>query len=377
MNPLVSIVVPCYKLAHLLPQCVSSILQQSYQNFEILIMDNCSPDNTPQVATSFGDLRVRHIRNEVNLGHVRNFNKGITLSKGKYVWLVSADDWLRSRDVLQDYVGLMERNPEVGYVFCRAIEVQGSREVGPAPWTDCGKDARIWKGREFLLRLIRQNCIVLSSALVRRDCFDKVGLLALEMPHANDWYLFCLLTIHYQVAYVPETMVFVRIHENSLTSLFNQAGSPVCIIDELSVLWRVAHEAELAGVISNRRAFNETIATRAARALTYGQRGCSVPGLSNADFEALLQKHVKDATDEVDLRARVHMAVGDEEFWHGKYKRALQAYREALQLHPWWIRTWIKYLLLYTGGLGLRVRRLILSARESHASPEAMREKVL
>jgi len=63
MNPLVSFVVPCYKFAHLLPQCVNSILEQTYQNYEILIMDNCSPDTTPEVAASFKDPRVKHIRN--------------------------------------------------------------------------------------------------------------------------------------------------------------------------------------------------------------------------------------------------------------------------------------------------------------------------
>ena len=117
MNPLVSFVVPCYKLAHLMPQCVNSILRQSYENYEILIMDNCSPDNTPEVSASFGDPRVKLVRNETNLGHVRNFNKGITLASGKYVWLISPDDWLRGDDALAKYVDLMEQNPGVGYTF--------------------------------------------------------------------------------------------------------------------------------------------------------------------------------------------------------------------------------------------------------------------
>src|SRR6266851_3547325 len=146
MAPLVSFVVPCYKLAHLLPQCIESILGQTYRDFEILIMDNCSPDNTPEVAASFNDPRVKHIRNETNIGHVRNFNKGITMARGKYVWLVSADDWLRSPDVLRRYVDVMERNPGVGYVFCRAIEVQGSKQVKVLQWTNCGPQDRIWDG---------------------------------------------------------------------------------------------------------------------------------------------------------------------------------------------------------------------------------------
>src|SRR5215831_9756912 len=78
-SPLVSIVIPCYKHAHFLPQCVNSVLRQTYQDYEILIMDNRSPDNTPEVARSFNDFRVKHIRNEENIGHIRNFNKGISI----------------------------------------------------------------------------------------------------------------------------------------------------------------------------------------------------------------------------------------------------------------------------------------------------------
>jgi glycosyltransferase involved in cell wall biosynthesis len=57
-------------------------------------MDDCSPDNTPEVARSLQDPRVKHIRNNPNLGHLRNYNKGISLSRVKYVWLISADDYL-------------------------------------------------------------------------------------------------------------------------------------------------------------------------------------------------------------------------------------------------------------------------------------------
>ncbi len=365
MKPLVSFVVPCYKLAHLLPECVNSILRQTYQDYEILIMDNCSPDNTPEVAASFGDPRVKHIRNEVNLGHVRNFNKGITLANGKYVWLISPDDWLRGADALARYVDLMERNSGVGYTFCRAIEVQGSKEAGIAGWTNLGDQDRVWDGPGFLMRLIQGDCVVLSAAMVRKECYEKYGMFSLEMPHANDWYLWCVLALHYQVGYLAEPFVFVRMHEESLTSSFNQAGNPLCLIDELTALWRAAHLAELAGVIPDRRAFNECIATMAGRALTYGRRGRVMPGLQEADFESLLRQYVKDAHDEQDMRARVHMVVGDEEYWHGQNKKAARAYWLALKLRPWWMRAWVKYLLLKTGGLGNYIRRLALNARES------------
>lgn len=365
MNPLVSFVVPCYKLAHLLPQCVQSIIGQSYQNFEILILDNCSPDDTPEVSASFNDPRVKHIRNETNIGHVRNFNKGITLASGKYVWLLSPDDWLRSSNVLKRYVDVMEQNPGVGYVFCRAMEVRGSKEIGLAGWTDCGEKDRIWNGRDFMTGLLREGPVVLSAAMVRKEGYDKHGMFSLEMPHANDWYLWFVLALHYQVAYFAEPMVFVRIHEASLTSEFNRSGTDFCTIDEITVLWRAAQLAEQAGVISTRQAFNETIARRASRALKYGIPWDPRPLLSEVDFEGLIRRYAKDPKDEKDLRARVFMAVGDEDFWHDNYKEAAQAYRRALKMRPWWLGIWAKIFLLSTGGVGLGIRQYILGLKQA------------
>src|SRR3954447_8749081 len=123
MNPTVSFVVPCYKLSHLLADCVSSILAQTYGDFEVLIMDDCSPDDTPRVAQSFGDSRIKHIRNEANLGHLRNYNKGINLARGKYVWLISADDRIRCEYALEEYVQLLDRNRRIGYVFCPGVGI--------------------------------------------------------------------------------------------------------------------------------------------------------------------------------------------------------------------------------------------------------------
>ena len=198
MNPMVSFVVPCYKLAHLLPECVNSILAQTYRQFEVLIMDNCSPDSTPEVAQSFQDPRVKHIRNDVNIGHVRNFNKGISLSRGKYVWVLSADDFLKSPHVLEQFVGVMERNAHVGFVFCRAIEWLDAKEAGTR---HCGNVDRIWEGRDLLRKLVKSNFIAQSSGMVRKACYEMVGVFAPDMPFAWVWYLWCLLALHYDVAY--------------------------------------------------------------------------------------------------------------------------------------------------------------------------------
>jgi glycosyltransferase involved in cell wall biosynthesis len=362
MDPLVSFVAPCYNLAHLLPECVNSILAQEYPNFELLIMDNCSPDNTPEVARSFHDPRVKHIRNQTNLGHLRNFNKGITMSRGKYVWLISADDWLRSPHVLGRFVNVMERNSDVAYTFCRTVELQGGRELGVARF-DYGNKDRIWGGSTFLARLIRCNCIAQSSVMVRKECYQDVGLFPLDMPHASDWYMWCVLALHFRVAYFSEPMVCCRVHEESLTAMLKREDATVCLFDELNVLWHVRRQAELAGMSSLRRVCNLSIARRVARALNSGASGRAQRGLSEADFEAMLLRHVTCFKDEQKIRAQVYTSLGDEQFWDGEYREAARSYSLGLKVRPWQLESWTKYILLGTGRFGVWFRRLFFDLR--------------
>ncbi len=163
-TPAVSFIVPCYKLAHLLPECINSILAQSYGNFEVLIMDDCSPDDTAEVAQSFRDKRVRHIRNNSNLGHLNNYNKGISLAVGRYVWLISADDYLRTPYVLKRYVDLLDDNSKIGYTYCAGFGVRNGVEshvIGRYPGGE-DRDSVI-PGHVMLKKLLRWNFVLAAS----------------------------------------------------------------------------------------------------------------------------------------------------------------------------------------------------------------------
>jgi glycosyltransferase involved in cell wall biosynthesis len=360
-SPLVSIVVPCYKFAHFLPQCVNSVLRQTYQDYEILIMDNCSPDNTPEVARSFSDFRVRYIRNEENIGHIRNFNKGISIARGKYVWLLSADDSLRSSRVLERYVSLMERNPRVGYVFCRAIESRNNQEIGIGTWPDFGNQDRIWNGLSFLARLIRHNCIVWSSNMVRKECYDKITTIPLDLPFASDWYTWCLFAMHYDVAYFAEPMVHVRLHEASLTSQFKREDGLDAIRDELNVLFRVRREMERVGLRLPDRIFKTSIANHAP----LREEGTR-PGLSESDLEEILRCNARDRAEEEEIRARVYVNLGDRQYRDGEFDKAKKSYWIVLRRYPLWLKTWAKYVLLRTGRFGVGFRELCAMAAARH-----------
>src|SRR5487761_57273 len=134
--PLVSFVVPCYKLAHYLGACLDSLLSQSFGSVEVIVMDDCSPDHTAAVAGAYRDARLRYVRNERNLGHLQNYNRGISLAAGKYVWLISADDCLLARHALARYVEGMEGDGRLAFAFSPAMGIGAAGEArGVVSWT--------------------------------------------------------------------------------------------------------------------------------------------------------------------------------------------------------------------------------------------------
>ncbi|MGZ4476136.1 MAG: glycosyltransferase family 2 protein, partial [Nocardioides sp.] len=117
-RPRVSVVVPCYNYGRYLPDAVGSALDQSGLDVDVLIVDDCSTDDSAAVALRLADAdpRVRLLRHETNRGHIQTYNDGLAAVTGDYVVLLSADDLL-TPDSLTRAVALMEAHPRVGLVY--------------------------------------------------------------------------------------------------------------------------------------------------------------------------------------------------------------------------------------------------------------------
>jgi glycosyltransferase involved in cell wall biosynthesis len=323
--PTVSFVVPCYNLAHVLGECISSILGQSYRELEILVLDDCSPDDTPEVARSFQDPRVRHIRNDTNLGHLRNYNRGIGLASGKFVWLISADDRLRRPYILERYLRVMDANPQIGYACCPALSLINADE-GYLEGALSSRDM-IVPGKSFARRLLREgNVVVAASGMVRRECYDTLGAFPLDLPYAGDWFLWCLFALHYDVAYFAEPMVNYRQHDLSMTSQLTGERFATRFKDGLAVLWRIRQAASGLGYNDLVKLCRLRIAYQYAHNMLGRTLGESRYSMTVEEFESSLQNNASDPLEADIIRARAWEIVADGWFRRRDFGRARSCY---------------------------------------------------
>ena len=377
MNPTVSFVVPCYKLAHLLGECVESILGQTYRDFEVLIMDDCSPDNTAEVAQSFTDPRVRHVRNEPNLGHLRNYNKGIELARGKYVWLISADDRLRRPYVLERYVRLLDEYPKIGYVFCPGVRLRSGQELDVLDYSVHGDHDAIFDGRQFFAQLVKANTIVAASTLVRRTCYETVSKFPLDMPWAGDWYLWCVFALKFDVGYLAEPMVCYREHELSMTTTLMNRDAGICSSEDVAMPWVMRQKVEEAGYSHLIKDCLAAAAVEYARSIASQRYRQANSSMSLEQFEESLCSNTSVKREREWIRARVYARMADLFYGQGQLSLARKFYWSSIRREPWRLKVWTKWLLLRLGSVGRGVRACLGERRsgDSRSTPTQVEAK--
>jgi len=366
MNPKVSFIVPCYKLGHLLPECVESILSQTYRDFEVLIMDDSSPDDTPEVAKSFQDPRVKHIRNDPNLGHLKNYNKGIGLARGEYIWLISADDSLRSPHVLERYVQLMDNNPNVGFVFCPAMKLVDRREVGVMPYSLVAGHDTVISGHKLLKdHLIFANIVPAPAAMARKKCYEQANFFPLDLPHTGDWYLWGMFALCTDVGFFAEAMVNRRFHESNMSADFCKEAALTMFANNLAVPLRILEKTRRDGLHDLVESCKRGVAAEYLKQLAPAEPGDVIQKtLSEEEFEDSLRLLLKDPKGQTAIRAQVYAGLADVYYERNEFSRASQYYRRALQQDRGVPKVWAKYMLVRMGSAGKIVRKGLSSVKQ-------------
>jgi hypothetical protein len=382
--PQISFVIPCYNLGHFLAECVDSILKQTYSNLEVLIMDDCSPDNTMEVSQSFKDQRVRYVRNQHNLGPLRNYNAGISLSQGKYVWLISADDYLKGHNIAEKYVALMESHPRVGYTFCPGIAVRDGKEGQVWNGSEYGRRDRIIRGQNFLKTLLKGNQLLAPSVMVRRSCYDTIGMFPLDVVWAGqsidlvwggDWYLWCVFALFFDVGYFAEPMVCYRQHALSMTNVVTQIKkSDNCAAAEIGTASLVRQKAIAAKQKKAARACLRGIALQYVRHCLSRQYdwldSSATSCISLATAEEWLSRSPESKSERKWIRARLFSALGDDVWFKEQPASARDLYKRALEQDWTMAATYLKIFLLSFGRVGSYLR-FIRRRRDTRAMVQA------
>jgi glycosyltransferase involved in cell wall biosynthesis len=211
--PIVSVIVPCYNAARYLPVCLDSILNQTFQSFEIVVVNDGSTDDTETIIKPYlNDPHLRYVVQE-NGGPSKARNTGIAHAKGRYIAFLDSDD-LWDKTKLEKQLALFDR-PEIGVVYTRVRYID---ECGrPVTYEQKNEHLRPREGN-ITNYLFVDNFVPFSSVMVRKDCLDKIGCFDEELGVAEDWDLLLRLSVRYEFKFVDEPLLQYRFHGNQISS---------------------------------------------------------------------------------------------------------------------------------------------------------------
>lgn len=211
-KPFISIVIPTYNRDHFIAEAMNSALAQNYPNFEVVVVDDGSTDETPDIVRSFSDPRLRYVVKEHN-GAPATRNRCIAEAKGEYLLWLDSDDMLMP-NVLEVYAEALARTPEADVLYGDLIVTDHEfRQTGEA----CHQD---WYGRNngLIAQLFHSNCIPNPGTMVRKTVYDAVGKFDESFRRAHDYELWTRFALKANFKHVPMNVVKWRWHDSNMSS---------------------------------------------------------------------------------------------------------------------------------------------------------------
>jgi len=203
---MISVIIPTYNRAHLIERSIKSVLNQTYKDFELLIIDDGSTDNTEEVVARFDDERIRYIKCEENGGASKARNRGIAEAQYEYIAFQDSDDEWHADKLEKQMKAMEEASEDVGLVYCEYFYhgVQGQEAYCPPRELPLEE-----KQGDMFARLLIGNLIGTPTMLIKRECFEKVGVFNENFPCLEDWELVIRIARNYRIAFVPECLMEV------------------------------------------------------------------------------------------------------------------------------------------------------------------------
>lgn len=250
-HPAVSVVVPNYNHGRFLARRLESIFGQTFQDFEVLLLDDASSDGSREILSRYaGDGRVRTVFNARNSGNVfRQWNRGVRLARAPFVWIAESDDYCEP-DFLERLLPPLQAHEEVGVAFCQSRcvdEADNAKGLWNEKWAE---DLRrhfeadfVAEGRAECARYFVRVCYIsnASSALFRRSLYQQIGFADTRFRLCGDYDTWARMLLEADVAYLAAPLNYWRRHGATVTRRCKSSG--VEIEESYRVIRRIAESA--------------------------------------------------------------------------------------------------------------------------------------
>jgi glycosyltransferase involved in cell wall biosynthesis len=265
--PTVSVIIPNYNHARYLRRRIESVLAQTYQDFELILLDDCSTDHSREILASYaGDPKVRVEFNAKNSGSVfKQWNKGVRMARGCYIWIAESDDYADPR-FLARMVPILDEQTEVTFTFCRSWSIgEDDQRFGFADSYLDHLDANHWTAnfvvdgfkecsRFFVLSAPIPNA---SAVLFRKDVYERIDRADEGLRLCGDYKVWAAMALEGRIAYLAEPLNYYRSHlENVRTS--TSAGA-LSVAEYFYVMLSIVNRVAPPGTLTQETAVKEIL----------------------------------------------------------------------------------------------------------------------
>lgn len=292
--PRVSVIIPTYNCEKYIVQTIESVLKQTYSNFEIIVIDDGSTDNTKKIIEKFiNSHKIRYIY-QTNSGQSAARNKGIEESNGEYIAFLDADDYWKKEKLKKQIEVLKNKNIGICYTNVEFIDDK-TEEIIPVFRNRKHKKMR----RGIIYKyLIFYNFIPFAGIMVRKECLEKIGGFDKNIKMGDDWDILLRLSVHYEFDYINEKLLKYRTgRKNQLsTNLEIRFEEQDKIIDKFFYQNRELLDTSL---IKKTKAFRsrergaEYSTINFKRALNYYCEACKIEPLNIINYKGILKLILK------------------------------------------------------------------------------------
>jgi len=220
--PKVSVIIPTYNYKHFIQKAIDSVLTQTYKDFEIIVVDDGSTDNTGDMIESKYDRNVTYIYQD-NKGASAARNKGIEASCGEYLVFLDADDYFLSSSI-KERLTVLEDNKTIGWVYSRWQYVDTERNVLENAFPNAPFAYKKKLRGNIFMDILSGALINTSSVLLRRTCAEDTGGFDHRLSAFQDYDFWLRVSHDHQVEYLDKVLVYITCHKDSIS--FTQPPYP-------------------------------------------------------------------------------------------------------------------------------------------------------